>query len=164
MGVHIRDARGDDLERIVEIERECYSIPWSLRAFRSLMGRSDARVLIAEIPVDEDGEISSSDAGMPRVVGHGVLWHVEHEAELANLAVDLRYRRRGIATRLLEGLLAEAARTGVRSVVLEVRRSNDGAISLYERRGFRQIGVRRHYYERPREDALILRKLLSGAT
>ncbi len=160
--VRIRPARTDDLHRIVEVETECYTIPWSPRAFRSLLDRAHVRVLVAEVAADQGGDTADRDSEYGRrVVAHGVLWHIDNEAELANLAVERRHRRRGIAARLLDQLLEDASKAGVESVFLEVRESNEAAIALYLGRGFRQVGVRRHYYERPREDARILRRGLA---
>ena len=91
-----------------------------------------------------------------RIVGHGILWRAADEAELANLAVDPAFRGQGVAGALLDRLTDEASAAGVASVFLEVRASNETALALYVRRGFHQVGVRRHYYDQPREDARVL--------
>jgi ribosomal-protein-alanine N-acetyltransferase len=86
------------------------------------------------------------------------------EAELATLAVAPEQRGRGIGGELLDRLLRAALDMGVRSVFLEVRASNEGAIALYRVRGYRHVGVRRQYYDRPPEDALVLRLRLPSAS
>ena len=140
--VGVRRARAGDLPRVLEIELACFPLPWSPASFRSLLERERVRFLVAE----EGG----------RVVGHAVLWWTADEGELANLAVAPEARRQGVATRLLDRILEEARANRLRSVFLEVRASNEGARALYRERGFREVGRRRDYYSRPREDALIL--------
>jgi ribosomal-protein-alanine N-acetyltransferase len=78
------------------------------------------------------------------------------ELHINSLAVDERWRQQGIARRLLVGVLAEAVRAGARTATLEVRESNAAARALYEGLGFHVEGVRRDYYQHPREDALVL--------
>lgn len=140
----IRPAAPGDLGRVVAVEREAFTEPWSPAAFRALVDRERALFLVAE----EEG------AG---VVGHGVLWWQADEAELASLAVAPSARRRGVASRLLDALLEGAREAGMTRVFLEVRASNAAALALYRRRGFREVGRRADYYRRPREDARVLR-------
>jgi ribosomal-protein-alanine N-acetyltransferase len=83
-------------------------------------------------------------------------WVVFDELHINTIAVDARYRRRGLASALMTHLLAEAAAAGARRAFLEVRRSNEPAQRLYESLGFVVSGVRRNYYTQPEEDALIL--------
>jgi len=144
----IREVRAGDLGRVAEVEARCFTTPWSPRAFRSLLGKEHVTFRVAEAETPGSGA---------QVVGHGVLWRIGPEAELANLAVAPEAQGRGIAGALLDHLLDEAERDGVRTVFLEVRASNAAALALYQGRGFRQVGLRSHYYDRPREDARVLR-------
>src|SRR5204863_9854147 len=91
-----------------------------------------------------------------RVVGFCSFWRVSDELHVNNLAVAPDYRRSGAATALLGHVLSEGAKLGAVRVTLEVRRSNDAARLLYERFGFSVAGIRRGYYTKPEEDALIL--------
>jgi ribosomal-protein-alanine N-acetyltransferase len=91
-----------------------------------------------------------------RVVGFCSFWRVLDELHINNLAVLPEERRAGVATKLLDHVLKEGAALGARSATLEVRRSNDAARLLYERFGFSVAGVRRAYYSKPVEDALVL--------
>ena len=79
-------------------------------------------------------------------------------SDMMNIAVHPDYRRRGLAGQLVEQLCAELKAGGNTCLTLEVRASNLPAISLYEKLGFTQVGLRKNYYRNPREDALILRK------
>ena len=83
-------------------------------------------------------------------------WFIYDELHINTLAVNEQHRRQGHATRLLRFVLAEAAAAGITSATLEVRRSNDAALALYERFGFEIRGIRRDYYTKPVEDALVL--------
>ncbi len=145
----IRPARTEDLPRIAEVEQAAFSTPWSLHSFRALIPLE--RVLFRVLEVE----------GV--ILGHGVLWQVADEGEVANIAIHPLARRRGFGTRLLEHLLEEAASSGVVRVFLDVRESNLDAIRIYRRRGFQVVGRRTDYYEKPVEDALILRLDLADA-
>jgi [ribosomal protein S18]-alanine N-acetyltransferase len=142
----VRPARVQDLERILEVEQASFSTPWGVRSFQALLEREDVRFLVLE----EEG----------RVVGHGILWWVREEGEVANLAVAPEWRGRGGGARLLDALLDEARAAGVERVFLEVRVSNRAAARLYGSRGFRPMGIRRNYYTQPREDARVLKLIL----
>lgn len=141
--VEVRRARPEDLPRILEVERAAFSTPWSEASFRTLMPLSRVIVRVAEL----DG----------RVVGHGVVWRVADEGELANLAVDPDMHGHGVGRILLDQLLAEAREAGITHVFLEVRESNLPARRLYSSRGFQEVALRPGYYRRPTEDALVLR-------
>ena len=92
------------------------------------------------------------------VLGYVGSQSVMGEADMMNLAVLPAARRRGIARALVTALIRELAGGGVHSLTLEVRASNEAAIGLYDKLGFVAVGRRRGYYEKPREDACILRK------
>ncbi len=102
---------------------------------------------------DDPGVGSDRDR---KVVGHGVLWLLGVDGELANLAVAPDARGRGRGGRFLDALMAEAKERGVRTLFLEVRDSNEPALALYRSRGFMEIHRRRGYYRRPVEDARVL--------
>ncbi|TVP78304.1 MAG: ribosomal-protein-alanine N-acetyltransferase [Gemmatimonadales bacterium] len=140
--LRIRPAGPADLPRVLELEQASYSTPWSAGSFRAVMERSSSLLLLAE----ERGVLA----------GHAVVWWVDTEAELANLAVAPTHRGRGLGGRLLDRVLADLAGQGIRRVFLEVREGNAPARSLYSSRGFRDVGRRRDYYRHPREDARVL--------
>jgi ribosomal-protein-alanine N-acetyltransferase len=132
-----------DVHAVVALERASFSTPWTEDTFLSLLRRAPVVLLVA--------------ARGAEVVGYAVLWCIADEGELANIAIRDDCRRRGLGTRLLEHVLKTAEAKGVRSLYLEVRPSNQPALKLYQANGFRNIGVRRGYYDRPPEDALVLR-------
>jgi len=141
--VTLRPALASDLPGVMEIEMSSFSRPWSLDSFRRLLSRERTAFVVAEI----DG----------RVAAYGVLWWVESEGEIANLAVHPDARRKGVARLVLLKALSRAGEEGLSQIFLEVRATNRPAIELYLSHAFEQVGIRRGYYQSPREDALVLR-------
>ena len=138
-----------DVPEVARIETTAFSTPWSEGTFRSLLDRSGVELWVAEW-----GD---------QLAAYAILWKVLDEGELANLAVRRDLQGRGIGSGLLSRMLEVAEDSGVRSLYLEVRESNGRAREMYARCGFHEIGVRKGYYEGPREDAWVLKKSLEGA-
>ena len=126
---------------VSELERQNFSEPWPEIAVRSELTNALALWLVAV----EDGV----------VVGYVGSQTVLQEADMMNIAVADTHRRRGIARLLVEELIRQL---DAYQLTLEVRASNAPAIALYEKLGFTQVGLRKNYYHKPKEDALILRK------
>lgn len=142
----IRRMRSTDLARVMEIELETFTMPWSESTFRGLLRRTDSDLFVAE----HNGA----------VIGYAIFWSVTDQGELGNVAVAPEYRGKGIGTRLVEAVLDRAVEKGVREVFLEVRKSNSGAQNLYKAFGFFEVGKRRNYYLEPLEDALVMKRVL----
>jgi len=140
--VDIRALALPDLNAIEEIERRSYTTPWSRSMFAGELAKPAALCLGAF----EEGRL----AGYLIVSRYVDAWHV------MNIAVAPAFRRRGIATALLDKLFELTEDASKRGYTLEVRVSNEGAIKLYERLGFSARGIRRGYYTDNREDALIM--------
>jgi ribosomal-protein-alanine N-acetyltransferase len=138
------------IDDVVAIEHESFTNPWTRDMY------------VAEL--DNQGvsycylaRNSSGTGNSPgEVVGFCSFWHVADELHINNLAVLPRHRRGGVATALLMHAMCEGARLGATRATLEVRASNDPARLLYERLGFTVAGIRRAYYTKPVEDAIIL--------
>jgi ribosomal-protein-alanine N-acetyltransferase len=145
----LRAARTEDVDAVLEIERAAFGDPWSRSAFVDLIGDPRVAFLVADVAGD--------------VRGYIVAWHVLDEGEIGNLAVHDSARRQGIGARLLDGAIAAVRASDVDSLYLEVRDSNAAARALYASRGFAEVGRRREYYRRPKEDALVLRLDLEPA-
>lgn len=139
-----------DLPAVVAIERSSFTTPWTESTFRSLLERKGTGLWVAE-----------AGASSGEIAGYTVVWAVREQAELGNVAVAEGFRRRGVATRLVNTVLDWLGARGVRELYLEVRESNRAARDLYERLGFRPIGRRKRYYSRPPEDALVLRRAVA---
>lgn len=129
---------------VAELERLCFSDPWSENSVASELNNPLSLWLVAL-----DGETVVGYVGSQSVMG---------ESDMMNVAISPEYRRKGVATRLIEALVEALEKNGNHSLSLEVRASNAPAIALYEGMGFLEVGRRRNYYRNPREDALILRK------
>jgi ribosomal-protein-alanine N-acetyltransferase len=138
--VEIRRLIYADLPQVVAIERRAFTTPWSLAMFVLELSKPSGICLAAEIENELVGYLICSR--------YDTVWHV------MNVAVDVDRRRRGIATALIAALLEHIGDDA--QVTLEVRKSNAGALSLYERFGFRSAGLRRRYYADNGEDAVIM--------
>jgi ribosomal-protein-alanine N-acetyltransferase len=133
-----------DLPAVEALQRRAFTNPWGAEAIKWELENTDvARLYVLR---DPSGEVAAYCA----------CWKVFDELHINSLAVDESLRRHGLARRLLRHVLADACRSGARSATLEVRQSNQAARMLYEGLGFHVEGVRRDYYQDPREDALIL--------
>ena len=131
---------------VAALEKLCFADPWSLSSVASELKNPLALWLVA---VEED--VVCGYIGSQSVMG---------ESDMMNVAVNPDFRRKGIGEALV-GALSDALKAlGNTSLTLEVRASNAPAIALYEKLGFTQVGLRKNYYRNPKEDALILRKLL----
>ena len=132
------------VSQVAQLEKLCFSAPWSENSISSELTNPLSCWLVAL-----DGD---------RVAGYVGSQTVLDESDMMNIAVDPQYRRQSIAQALVEELVKCLARKGSRCLTLEVRASNAGAIALYGKLGFVQVGLRKNYYRNPREDAMILRK------
>ena len=145
MSVEIRPLQHRDLDAVETIERQSYRTPWSRSMFAGELVKPSSVCLGA---FDPGGDL----VGYAIVSRYVDAWHV------MNVAVAPTRRRAGIATRLLDRLFEVTGSDVRRGYTLEVRVSNEDAIKLYERLGFRPRGIRRGYYTDNREDALIMWK------
>lgn len=160
-GLHVRLAVGADLERIAAIERASFSDPWTVDALASALSLAHIRFYVAEETGEIVGGLGSGRDGAGTLVGYVVALLMADEGEIADLAVAPAARRRGIGGVLLDRVVTEAMESRVRALYLEVRESNSAARALYASRGFGIVGRRRGYYQRPFEDALVLRRDLT---
>lgn len=147
---HIREMRQEDLEEVAALEAACFSMPWKYRDFEEVPANPDRFYLVAEA--------DSIAADTPdRILGGCMLTHIAGEGDISNVAVHERYRRNGIAASLLSALIKLGEeRYGITAFTLEVRSRNVPAVRLYERHGFVSCGVRPNFYEKPKDDALIM--------
>ena len=142
MNVELRRLDTGDLDGVEAIERESYATPWSRSMFDAELRKPSSLALGA---FTDDALV-----GYAFVSRYVDAWHV------MNIAVTDAFRRRGIASALLERLFEVTETDSRRGYTLEVRVSNAGAIALYEKLGFERRGIRRGYYTDNREDALIM--------
>lgn len=138
----IREMLPDDIPEIARIERASFSTPWSETSFFKEIYHRHALTWVAEA----EGSVK----------GYICIRRIVDECHLMNLAVHPLCRTRGVAATLLEEMIAELTSAGDGSLYLEVRASNRAARVLYERFGFRTVGIRKNYYAAPPEDGLIM--------
>lgn len=143
MNLIIRQAEEKDIKPMAEMDILCFSAPWSEDSFESEIKENHlAFYIVAEI--DE------------RMVGYAGLWRIVDEGHITNVAVHPDFRRKGIGEALVSVLLEHTIKNGITSHTLEVRVSNNPAISLYTKFGFEPAGLRKNYYEDNGEDAIIM--------
>lgn len=140
----IRKMREADVEQAAQIEKLSFSVPWSQEGLRESLLNPRTLYLAAEYEGQVVGE-----CGVHFACGEG---------EITNVAVLPQFRACGIGKALLAELLRQGEALGIREFTLEVRAGNTPAIGLYEQFGFRTEGIRKNFYEKPQEDAMIMWK------
>ena len=143
MNVRIVPMNADHLDEVAELERICFSVPWS----RNMLAEELDNLLSAFLVALDDSD---------KVVGYAGVQVILDEGYITNVAVRPECRRQGIAAKLLQVFLDFAKANQLAFLTLEVRASNYDAIALYGSRGFRSVGRRKNYYEHPKEDAIIM--------
>ena len=142
MNLEIKKMTSAHIEEIAELEKECFSSPWSEESLKSELDNIFARFFVAF----SDGKIAGY------IGSHNVLG----EVYITNVAVLPGFRRNGVGKALVEFLVEKMKSENAEFVTLEVRKSNNNAISLYEKCGFEKVGNRKDFYEKPREDAVLM--------
>lgn len=150
MHVRIVPMNGDHLDEVAELERICFSTPWS----RNMLAEELDNLLSAFLVALDDND---------RVVGYAGVQVILDEGYITNIAVRPECRQQGIAGKLLQVFLDFAQANKLAFLTLEVRASNHTAIMLYGSRGFRSVGRRKNYYEHPKEDAIIMTREFAHA-
>lgn len=137
------------IPQAAQIEKLCFSEPWSEDALRYMCTSPNTHA------------VAVTENATGRLAAYGGCEFVLDEASIANVATHPDFRRRGCAGAVLESMEDFLRQRGVKQVYLEVRRSNFAAQALYEGRGFRAVGLRRNYYRKPLEDAIVMTKTLN---
>lgn len=138
------EMKAEHVPQVAQLEKLCFADPWSEMSIAAELQSIWSYWVVA---VQDD-----------MVVGYIGSQSTIDETDVMNVAVHPDWRRQGIAEQLIDNLIEELKKRGSHALMLEVRASNAPAIALYEKLGFRQVGLRKNYYRNPKEDALILRK------
>lgn len=138
----------EDLDWVAALEQDTFSLPWSKEAFFDEIGLPDRLFVVAKLHAN----------GQAVGVGYSGMFLSFEEGDITNVAVSPKVRGQGIGYHMLNSQMEMAKERGADCFTLEVRVSNEGAIHLYEKLGFEGVGVRRNFYEKPVEDALIMWK------
>ena len=137
----------EDLKQVCAIENATFSMPWSYQSFLDSLNKKNNIYLVAE-----ENNI---------ILGYCGVWVIEKEGQINNIAVKEEYRNQGVGNQILQFLLKEGKNEEIEQFTLEVRKSNVNAISLYKKLGFLNLGIRPNFYEKPREDAVIMTVITS---
>ena len=140
----VRRMKAKDVPAVAQIEKECFSQPWSEHSLMRYADDKDSIFCVCEI--DEV------------IVGYAGMYYVYPEGDITNVAIRGEYRGNGYAKALLEHMISVSKEHGVTEFTLEVRISNTKAARLYEKLGFKNEGIRKNFYDNPREDAVIMWK------
>ena len=142
----IRRMTMEDIPSVVEIENQCFSMPWSKKSFEDSLTREDTLFLVCE-----------NEEEKTCITGYIGLYLSYDEASVTNVAVAPAFRKKRCGEALVEKAKELAKEAGAECIFLEVRQSNVPALSLYKKLGFEELGVRKKFYEHPVEDAIIMK-------
>lgn len=140
--IHIAEMRPEDAAEAAELDKKIFTMPWTEKGFLSSLNSPDTLYLTVRM----DGVL---------IAYCGFLQSFD-EADITNVAVAQDYQGRGVAFLMLSELMARGRARNIKRFTLEVRISNEAAIHVYKKLGFHSAGIRKNFYERPREDALIM--------
>lgn len=132
--------RKQDAESLAELDKLCFAVPWSKKSFEE-----EAENDLAVYFIARENE---------KIIGYGGVWKVSGEGQITNIAVHPEYRKRKIASAILECIIEECNDTY--GIILEVRESNMPAIGLYEKYGFIKAGIRKNFYHSPEENGITM--------
>ena len=145
--LQIRNMKTDDIVQVCRIENISFSVPWSYKSFEESLENPNACYVVA-CPEDN----------IQQILGYCGAYLIGDEADINQVAVAQEHRGNGIGKQMLGRLMHMLEEKGILAVTLEVRKSNVAAIALYESLGFVTEGVRKNFYDKPTEDALIMWK------
>ena len=141
-----REMLVEDLDQVVDIEQNLFSVPWTKEGFLTYLMKKDTMFFVVE--------------EKERILGYCSMMPVLDEGDLLNVAVRSDRQKEGIGQFLVDSMLRMAEMQGIRLVHLEVRQGNGTARRLYQRLGFKEDGLRRDYYENPVENAVLMTKTM----
>lgn len=141
-----REMLVEDLDQVVDIEQNLFSVPWTKEGFLTYLMKKDTMFFVVE--------------EKERILGYCSMMTVLDEGDILNVAVRSDRQKGGIGQFLVDSMLRMAEMQGIRLVHLEVRQGNGTARRLYQRLGFKEDGLRRDYYENPVENAVLMTKTM----
>lgn len=148
---HIREMRESDLDAVTALEKSCFSMPWRYNDFKEILTNPNRIYLLAEL--------ENENQPQKTIIGGCILTDILSEGDISNVAVSKEYRGNHIATKLLSELIRIGEQDrGIKAFALEVRSKNEAAIKLYEKLGFVSEGIRPNFYDKPKDDAIIMWK------
>lgn len=143
MTLAIEEMTADNIPDMAELENKCFTDPWTVKGFESDYYNNDTSKFFIALADD-------------KLIGYIGFYSVLDEAYITKVAVAYEFRRQKIASKLMEKVISECKKNKASFLSLEVRVSNQAAISLYEMFGFEKVGERRDFYSSPRENAAVM--------
>jgi ribosomal-protein-alanine N-acetyltransferase len=150
--IRIRKTRADDIDSIYRIKQEQFLNPWKKDFFYDEISHEISCFYVAE------------DTETNEIIGYIIFWIIEETLELHDMAVIEKHKKKGIGSFMMNVMLETARTRKVEELFLEVRKSNEEAIKFYKKFNFKQIGIRKNYYQNPIEDALVFKLLCHSST
>lgn len=143
MNIAIRRMIACDIDAVVDVEQQSFSLPWSREAFVMEINKNELSYYLVML----DGK---------KVIGYAGMWIIVDEAHVTNIAILPEYHGRGLGKQLVNDLIQKARNRGAQRMTLEVRQTNEIAKRLYAGLGFVEAGIRRCYYTDTQEDAIVM--------
>lgn len=140
--IDVHEISENDIEAVVALEAEIFPDAWSIKSVKETHEQKHALVLGA---YKEE-----------TLIGYVIFYYVLDEGEIARIAVSPCWRRQGVGEKIFDGLLAFCTEKGIERILLDVRMSNEPAQQFYRKSGFTEDGVRKNFYDNPKEDALLM--------
>ncbi len=144
----IREMTQEDIDEIIKIEKEIFSNPWSKKMFQNEL----------ENPFGGAYVITNNKS----ILGYITYWEIIDEIYITNIGVKKELQKKGLGGKLINLIFNKAKEGKFSSILLEVRKSNKNAINFYLKHGFKKIGERKYYYDKPKEDAIIMEKIVDA--
>lgn len=144
--MQIEKMTAKDCRELAELDKICFSVPWSEKSF---LEETENKLAVYLVAKDKN-----------KIIGYCGFWRVQDEVQITNIAVLPEYRRKGIAGELIDKMLELCA--DMQRIVLEVRESNVPAIDLYKKFGFYEAGIRKRFYHSPVEDGIVMIREIHG--
>lgn len=138
----IRRISENDIEAIASLETEIFPDPWSAKSIKETYDQKHALILGAY----QDGKL----------IGYVIFYYILDEGEIARIAVSPSHRRQGVADQIFARLLEFCTQKDIERILLDVRVSNETAIAFYKKSGFAEDGIRKNFYDNPKEHALLM--------
>ena len=148
--------KAEQLKQVIELDNLCLGGLWTLAGYQRELASTNSSLLVISIPAMLADNCQNSGAKTEKIVGIGCLWAILEEAHITILAIHPDYQGQGLGQLLLCNLLRDAVGRKLERATLEVRPSNQVALSVYQKFGFKIAGRRKGYYQKTGEDALIL--------
>ena len=142
-----RKGTKEDIKQIAELEAKTFSDAWTEKSVMETFEQTQAFITVAEL----DG----------RFAGYCIIYYVMDEAEIARIAISEETRRRGIGKGLLDYTCKCCKERQIERVLLDVRESNEGAIAFYQKHGFQTDGIRKNFYDMPKEHAVLMSRIMA---